>query len=73
MLFFSRSSFAAASAPVRAARKTGLVELLAIMAMVILFLPGASARPRRPPALRYRAPLPARLRRRPVSEGECRE
>src|SRR6185436_115436 len=41
MLFFSESSFAAASAPVRDARKTGFVELLAIIAIVILFLPGA--------------------------------
>ena len=41
MLFFSESSFAAASAPVRDARNTGFVELLAIIAIVILFLPGA--------------------------------
>jgi hypothetical protein len=41
MLFFSESSFAAASAPVRDARNTGFVELFAIIAMVILFLPGA--------------------------------
>src|SRR4029079_10092200 len=41
MLFFSDSSFAAASAPVRDARNTGFVELFAIIAIVILSLPGA--------------------------------
>src|SRR5262245_3224414 len=43
MLFFADSSLAAASAPVRAARNTGLVELFAMTAMVILFLLGPAA------------------------------
>jgi hypothetical protein len=37
MLFFALSSFAAVSAPVRDERNTGLVELLAIMAMRMVF------------------------------------
>src|SRR6185503_334623 len=43
--FFAESSFAAESAPVRAARNTGFVELFAIIAIVILSLglPGAPA------------------------------
>src|ERR1051326_4633148 len=43
MPYFADSSFAAESAPVRAARNTGLVELFAIIAMVILFFPPAAA------------------------------
>ena len=43
MLSFCESSFAAASAPVRAARNTGLFELFAIIAMVILFFGGVAA------------------------------
>src|SRR6476619_3493175 len=39
---FAERSFAAASAPVRAARKTGLLELLPIMA-IVNFLPAAPA------------------------------
>src|SRR5262245_15236848 len=45
MLFFSEISLAAASAPVRAARKTGLLELFAITAIVNFFgsLPACTA------------------------------
>src|SRR5204863_5688188 len=39
--FLGPSSLAAASAPVRAARNTGLVELLAMSAILIFFFPPA--------------------------------
>src|SRR3982750_127668 len=51
MWFFSEISFAAASAPVRAARKTGLFELFAMTAMrIVLSFPIDAAAPPGPGA-----------------------
>jgi hypothetical protein len=50
MLFFADRSFAAASAPVRAARKTGLFELFPIIA-IVNFFPVVAARADSPAGL----------------------
>ena len=55
MLFFAPSSLAAASAPVRAARNTGLVELFAMTAIYHALLKKISRDPER--VLRERVSL----------------